>query len=94
MPRSREQERAKRAANIAAGLRGDGKPRKPREHRPLRDHVAEVDYLMIVGLDIEGIASDMNLTPGSLLRALQRKGRYDLIARLDPERKYRGTSGR
>lgn len=94
MVQSYEAQKAQRAANIAAGLRYDGKPRVERKKTgPRRDHVAEVEYLhLIVGLPLEGVASDMELAPSSVLRALERKGRYDLIRRLDPEREHRGSA--
>lgn len=80
-----ERDKAVRAARNARyqamGLTNRGTPRKART-RPLRDHVAEVEAGLALGLDLDGIASDMDLKPGSVTMALYRKGRVDLVRAL------------
>jgi hypothetical protein len=82
MPGKYERQKARRAANLAAGLRHDGRPRIVRVNVPTRDHVAEVESGLALGLDLDGIASDMGIAADSIIRALERKDRRDLVRRL------------
>lgn len=72
---------AQRANRLARGLTVGGRV-PSRAPRPRRDHVAEVEAGLALGLDLDGIASDMDLQPKSVDKALRRKGRLDLIRAL------------
>lgn len=82
MPQTREQAARRRAANIAAGLTAKGRPRKPPAGNPRRDHVAEVEEGLALGLDLDGIAADMGVKPTSLATVLRKKGHVSLLRRL------------
>lgn len=77
-----EAQKARRRANIAAGLRYNGTPRKERVATQRRDHVAEVEAGLALGFNLDQVAADMGLRPQSVVIALTRKGRMDLVRRL------------